>query len=81
MPSSTLIDIESMLRRAFLKSELEFLNTQKRFTTALALAKTSADFSRICALGEDLLKEHHRANPSAQQFRQGSQRDGERPSA
>lgn len=65
-------DIESLLRAAFLKSELEFLKSQRRFLKALAAAKKSSDFERLCALSEKLLEEHRQANPSARRLRQSS---------
>jgi hypothetical protein len=67
--------LESMLRVAFLKAELEFLKTERRFINALEVVKTSTDFARLCELAETLLKESKRVNQSAKRLGQGSKHD------
>jgi hypothetical protein len=63
------IKAESVLRAAFLKSELEFLQEQPSFSTALVEVKTHDDFEKLCALGEQILATHQRAHPAAREFR------------
>jgi hypothetical protein len=63
------LNVESMLRSAFLMEELEFLKTRPRFAESSALVKTPEQFERLCNLGEELLAAYHRSNSSAQQFR------------
>jgi len=60
-----------MLGVAFMKAELEFLQSESRFLDARVVVKTSSDFARLCELSETILTEHCRANPAAKQFRQG----------
>ena len=69
MPSETL-NVEAMLRSAFMKAELDFLRSQPRFCAAILVVKTNADFIRLCELGSELLKMHKRANPAASQLRE-----------
>ena len=65
------LNVESMLRAAFLKAELEFLKASPRFAAALPLVKSPVQFQRLCNLGEELLGEYSRAHPSAKQLRDG----------
>ena len=57
-----------MLRAAFLKAELDFLESNFRFMDALPQVETPAQFERLCDLGEEVLGQHRRLNPSAKQF-------------
>lgn len=61
--------VRSMLRAAFLKTELEFLEAQPRFVSAVSAIKTAADFTRVCEVAEELLKEHSRATAAGRQLR------------
>jgi hypothetical protein len=69
MVSREPFNVDTMLRTAFLKAELEFLRMQPRFIDAVATVKTSADFTRLCDLATELLKAGHRTHPSAKQLR------------
>ena len=60
-----------MLRTAFLKAELGFLETEQSFADAVAAAKTADDFEGLCELGEKLLKSESKTNRSAHQLREG----------
>jgi len=66
------INLETLLRSAFLKTELAFLNGHVRFLDACDQVETMEDLQRLCVLAEKLLGEHERANPSAKQFRAGN---------
>jgi hypothetical protein len=61
-----------MLLASFLKTELAFLKSDPQFLDALACTTTHSQFERLCVLAEELLGTHHRANPSARQFREGA---------
>jgi hypothetical protein len=61
-----------MMAAAFTKGEREFLNSNRGFVDKLKQTKTAEDYARLCEAAEELLKAEHRANPAAQQFRQGS---------
>jgi hypothetical protein len=63
------LNVEAMLRAAFLKAELEFLNSDPQFRDAIPSVKTPNQFGQLCDLAEELLGTHQRANPSARQFR------------
>ena len=65
------LNVESMLRSSFLVAELKFLKDSPRFADALPLVSNSAQFERLCELGEELLGAYNRANPAAKQFRTG----------
>jgi hypothetical protein len=64
-------NFESMLRTAFLKAELTFLQEQPAFAQALEKVKTHDDFIKLGELGEQILSVHRRANPAARDFRHG----------
>jgi hypothetical protein len=68
------INVQSMLRASFLKSELEFLNSSPRFSDAVPLVTNAFQFQRLCELAEELLGAHERANPAAQQYRASARR-------
>ena len=65
------LDVPSLLRTAFLKAELAFLEGDPLFADAVASAKTADDFEALCDLGEKLLKSQLKTNPSAHQLREG----------
>ena len=67
--------VESMLRAAFLKAELEFLKSDTSFVRAMEGVKTLADFERLADLAEHLLGAKGRASQAAQQFRQSRKGD------
>ena len=69
------LNVPGMLHAAFLKAELDFLETEPLFSDAAKNVKTLADFEHLCDVAEEVLKASCRANPSAHQFRQGVRRD------
>jgi hypothetical protein len=48
--------LESLLRSAFAKGELEYLRGQLEFATALERTYSFHDFERLCRIGTDLLE-------------------------
>lgn len=70
-------NVESMLRSAFLKAELEFLKSDPQFASELPLVKTPKQFERLCKLAEELLGAHGRVHPSAKQLRHSVGLDSE----
>ena len=64
------LNVPAMLHAAFLKAELDFLETEPMFSDAAKSVQSLADFEHLCHVAEDLLKACSRANPSAHQFRQ-----------
>ena len=59
----------SVLRKAFLKAELEFLLLDPAFRVAVDLAKTPAEMDAMVALAESILDKTGQVNRSARQFR------------
>ena len=72
--ASKSLNVEAMLRAAFLKSEMSFLKEQPAFLDALSKVETADDFEALCKLAEELLGVHGRAIPAAQQLRGNSTR-------
>ena len=50
------LNVASMLRAAFRKPELIYLNTQPAFQTELEKVKTPEEFEKLCMIGEKLLR-------------------------
>jgi hypothetical protein len=64
------LNVEAMLRAAFLKAELDFLQSTPQFRDAIRGVKTPDQFEQLCELAEDILGAYRCAHPSAQQFRE-----------
>jgi hypothetical protein len=77
--ASKSLNVEAMLRAAFLKSEMSFLKEQPSFQDALSRVETADDFEALCKLAEELLGVHGRAIPAAQQLRGSSTRPSKVP--
>jgi hypothetical protein len=71
---SNSLNVEAMLRAAFLKTEIAFLQRQPAFVEALAKVKKSGDFEGLCQLAEELLGSHSRTDPVVQQLRDEAKR-------
>ena len=69
------LNVESMLRAAFLNAELEFLKSDENFASAMREVRTLADFERLADLAEQLLGANGQGNQAAQQFRRESKRN------
>ena len=65
------LNVPAILHAAFLKAEMDFLETEPMFCDAAKSVKTLADFEHLCDVAEEMLKASSRANPVANQFRQG----------
>ena len=62
-------EIPEMIALAFVKSEIQSLEADFRFTSAAAKAVTLADFRDLCELAEGILSERGGTNQSAKEFR------------
>ena len=69
------LNVEMMLRAAFLETEVAFLKRQPAFVDALAEVRTTNDFEGLCQLAEELLGAYGRMNPAAPELRKASRRD------
>lgn len=64
------LQTRSLLCVRFTNAEIESLESQPRFVTAMKTTKTTESFERLCETAEELLKVKAHANPVARQFRQ-----------
>ena len=53
------LNVPSMLRAAFAKSELIYSNTQPVFLTEMEKVRTPEEFEKLCMIGKKLLRQQN----------------------